>query len=164
MYKYIFHYAIIIINIILKEGVILNKYEMTLREIRHGKSLEFMADPMKLTVDQGQAKVIYDSRKLEDYTGEDLATMLRQEIAAEELMELALDKLIEDKQKGFYNIYLIRAISVQNISYWRRHADQKQIFLDLLNHFEVNVSRARLFLGEISQEDFQELKKLGDGF
>lgn len=137
---------------------------MTLRQISHGRSLEFMADPMKLTIDQGKAKVIYDSIKLEDYTREDLAIMLRQEIAPEELIELALDKLIEDKQNGFYNIYLIGAISVQNISYWRRYPEQKEIFVNLLNNFEVNVSRARLFLGEISQEDFQEIKKLEDGF
>lgn len=157
LYKNIIRYGILIL-IFVKEDIALNKFEMTLRQLNFGKPLKIMADPMKLTKNQSDAIIIYDTKILEDYTSKDLIIMLNLEIAPGELVELALEQVTIDKRKGYYNSFLINAISKQGDSYWKNHSNQKENFITILNAFELNLSKSRYLMKVIDENQYIEIK------
>lgn len=126
----------------------MNKYDMTLRKLRHEKLLfQYYDDHM--TKEMSQCIQLYDNKRLGDYTASDLLIMLKNEIEPEFLIELALE-YIEDNL--FYKAYsyegdLLTALSIQNKAYWDQNPEQKERLVQKVKVYEERINLAKYHLG-----------------
>lgn len=138
----------------------MNRYDMTLKQLNHDKNLhEYQLDHP--TKDQVLCIHLYDTRKLDDYTPNELTVMLRHEIEPEVLVPLALEVLAENLfyKAGSFAGDLLAAISIQNLRYWQANPDQKKDLVKLIQIFEDRLNLAKYHMKLIDYDTWLEIKK-----
>jgi len=77
---------------------------------------------------------LYNTKKLKDYTIEDIRTMVGQDIGVELLMPLAIEELELNifAEGDMYPGDLIRSISNIDSNYWKENREQKYKVLSLI--------------------------------